>query len=288
MSIRSFGLKILIFLEMIKFEHSVFALPFALTGALLAAGGWPPLDKLLWIVAAAVFARTAAMSFNRWADAHIDAQNPRTQNRAIPQGKLSPQFALAVTVGCSAAFVFSAWKLNMLAFYLSPLALLILLGYSYTKRITSLSHVILGLALGLAPAGAWIAIRGSLDLPPVLLAIAVICWTAGFDLIYSCQDYDFDRKYGLYSIPARYGVRVALRLSSFLHACTILFLVLTGITAHCGVWYYLGVVCVAGLLYYDHLLVHPEDLSRLEAAFFTVNSWVGVVVFAFTLLDFLL
>jgi 4-hydroxybenzoate polyprenyltransferase len=277
-----------IFLEMIKFEHTVFALPFALTGALLAARGIPPLDKLFWIVAAAVCARTAAMSFNRWADAELDAQNPRTRNRPIPRGLLSRQFALAMTVGCSLGFVGCAFALNWLAFTLSPVALVILLGYSYTKRFTALSHFVLGLALGLAPAGAWIGVTGTLGWPPVLMTAAVVAWVAGFDLIYACQDYDFDRRTGLFSVPARIGIHGALRLSAMMYTLAVALLVLVGILDGRGGWYYAGVAVVAALLYWEHRLVHPEDLSRLEMAFFTVNSWVGMSVLAFSALDLFL
>lgn len=279
--------RLAIFLEMIKFEHTVFALPFALMGAVLAARGIPPMDKLGWIVAAAVCARTAAMSFNRWADAQIDAANPRTCQRAIPAGLLSRRFALAATCLCGVGFVACAYALNRLAFFLSPLALLVLLGYSYTKRFTSFSHFVLGLALAMAPAGAWIGVKGTLEVPAILLGAAVLAWTAGFDLIYACQDADFDRQYGLFSIPARLGTRTALRLSEYLHALTVGALVCVGWTAHLGIWYYVGVGVVTLLLIIEHALVHPEDLSRLEVAFFTVNSWVGVAMFFFTAVDVL-
>jgi 4-hydroxybenzoate polyprenyltransferase len=281
----TFAQRIRIFLEMIKFEHTVFALPFALTGALLAARGLPTWRQVGWIVAAAVFARTAAMSFNRWADAALDAQNPRTRSRAIPQGLLSKNFALGVTLLCCIGFVASAYALNWLAFSLSPVALLILLGYSYTKRFTSLSHFVLGLALGLAPAGAWIAVKGTLELPAILLTCSVITWVAGFDIIYACQDFDFDKQVGLYSIPARLGIKRALQLSALLHVLTVLFLVCVGMSSGLGSWYYAGVASAAALLWYEHHVVHPEDLSRLEVAFFTANSWVGVAIFGFTALD---
>ncbi|MCX7625525.1 MAG: putative 4-hydroxybenzoate polyprenyltransferase [Candidatus Sumerlaeaceae bacterium] len=274
-----------VFLEMIKFEHTVFALPFALTGAMLAAGGLPTLRQLVFIVAAAVCARTAAMSFNRWADARYDALNPRTSQRAIPTGLVSESFALGATILCSLGFVLCAYALNWLAFVLSPVALLVLLGYSYTKRFTSLSHFVLGLALGIAPAGAWIAVKGNLGWPAVLLSLAVLSWVAGFDLIYACQDVEFDKRYGLYSVPARFGVQKALRLSAFLHSFTVVLLASVGIVAGLGWLYFLGVACVVGLLWYEHHLVHPEDLSRLDIAFFTANSWVGMIVLAFTAAD---
>ena len=242
-----------IFLEMIKFEHTVFALPFALTGALLAARGLPPLEKLMWIVAAATCARTAAMSFNRWADAVIDARNPRTRNRPIPQGLLSRDFALGMTIVCSLGFVACAYALNRLAFLLSPVALTILLGYSYTKRFTSLSHFVLGLALGLAPSGAWIAITGQLSWAACLLSAAVLTWVAGFDLIYACQDFNFDREAGLYSVPARLGVPLALRLSASLHVVTVLLLVGVGLLMDLGVTYYVGSAVAAALLWWHRV-----------------------------------
>jgi 4-hydroxybenzoate polyprenyltransferase len=272
-------------LEMIKFQHTVFALPFALTGAMLAAGGIPPTGKLAWIVAACVFARTAAMSFNRFADAEIDARNPRTAQRAIPAGKLSSRFALAVAVCCSCLFAFSAWMLNPLAFALSPPALLVLLGYSYTKRLSWLSHFVLGFALAMAPVGAWIAVRGDFATVPILLALGVVLWTAGFDLIYACQDYEFDRREGLFSVPARFGVAAALRISTILHVGTVAALAATGYAANLGGLYFAGVAAVAILLAAEHLIVNPADLSRIDIAFFTVNSWVGMVIFLFSAAD---
>lgn len=277
-----------IFLEMIKFEHTVFALPFALTGALLGARGLPTARQLLLIVAAAVCARTAAMSFNRWADAHYDALNPRTSQRAIPQGLLTKRFALGATILSALGFLVCAYALNYLAFLLSPVALFVLLGYSYTKRFTSLSHFVLGLALGIAPAGAWIAVRGTLELPAVLLSLAVLSWVAGFDLIYACQDVEFDRRYGLYSVPARLGIPRALKLSALLHSFTVVLLLAVGLVAALGVFYFFGVACVGALFCYEHRLVHPEDLSRLDVAFFTANSWVGMIVLVFTALDLLI
>lgn len=272
-------------LEMIKFQHTVFALPFALIGALLAAGGLPPARTTGWIVAACVFARTAAMAFNRLVDAPFDARNPRTAGRALPSGALSPVFVAALVALSCGLFVLSAAMLNRLAFVLSPVALAVLLGYSYTKRFTWLSHWVLGLALGLAPAGAWIAVKGGLEAAPVLLGLGVMMWTAGFDLIYACQDRDFDAREGLFSVPARFGVERALWLSSVLHVLCVACFFAAGWSANVGWIYHLGVAAVSGLLVVEHRLVNPRDLSRIEAAFFTVNSWVGVTLLTFTALD---
>ena len=274
-----------VMLEMIKFQHTVFALPFALTGALLAAGGMPSFRALALIVAAAVFARTAAMSFNRWADAALDARNPRTADRAIPAGELRRPFVLGVALGSAALFVICAALLNPLAFWLSPVALIVLLGYSYTKRFTSLAHFVLGAALGIAPVGAWIAVRGDVCATPVLLGLGVLVWTAGFDLIYACQDVEFDVREGLYSIPARLGIPRALLLSRVLHICAVATFVGAGVVYGAGGLYFIGVGVVALLLTAEHLIVNPRDLSRINVAFFTVNSWVGMVIFVATAAD---
>jgi 4-hydroxybenzoate polyprenyltransferase len=275
-------------LEMIKFQHTIFALPFALISALLAAGGLPPAWKAGWIVAACVFARTAAMSFNRLVDADFDARNPRTADRALPAGKLSRAFVAAIVAVSSALFILSAAMLNMLALMLSPVALFVLLGYSYTKRFTWLSHWVLGLALGLAPAGAWIALTGGLAWAPLWLCAGVMLWTAGFDLIYACQDRDFDVREGLFSVPARFGLATTLRISAVLHVLCVVCFVFAGIAAGSGSLYQVGVALVAVLLIVEHSLVNPRDLSRIEAAFFTVNSWVGVTLLVFTALDLII
>jgi 4-hydroxybenzoate polyprenyltransferase len=274
-----------VLLEMIKFQHTIFALPFALVGMLLAARGLPRWGTVTWIVACCVFARTAAMCFNRWADAELDARNPRTAMRAIPAGQLPKQVVLALAAICSVLFIASAAMLNQLAFALAPVALIVLLGYSYCKRFTALSHVVLGLALAIAPMGAWIAVRGTFALPPMLLSFAVLVWTAGFDLIYSCQDVEVDKAEGLFSVPARYGVGPALALSRVLHVMCIIGLVFAGRTAHLHTLYYIGVAAVAALLVAEHLVVNPRDMKRIEIAFFTINSWVGVVIFVFTAAD---
>jgi 4-hydroxybenzoate polyprenyltransferase len=266
-------------LEMIKFEHSVFALPFALTGAVLAVRGWPSARQVLWIVVAMVSARTAAMTFNRIADLRFDAANPRTRARALPAGHLSMGFAAGFTVVACAFFMLAAWELNPLAFKLSPLVLALLIGYSYTKRFTVLSHVILGACLGLSPVAAAIALRGQVGAGIVLLGVAVMFWVAGFDLIYACQDVEFDRREGLFSIPARFGIRAALWLSGALHVIMLGLLVTVARMEHLGWVAFAGLALVGILLAYEHGLVRPSDLSRLNAAFFNINGYVSVLFF---------
>jgi 4-hydroxybenzoate polyprenyltransferase len=266
-------------LEMIKFEHSVFALPFALTGAMLAVGGWPSWRQLFWIAVAMVGARSAAMTFNRIADLKFDARNPRTQARALPAGRLSLRFAAGFTVAACGLLVLAAWELNPLAFKLSPFALALLLLYSYTKRFTLLSHIILGLCLGLSPVAAWIALRGDVSWSVILLGVAVTLWVAGFDMIYSCQDVAFDRDAGLHSIPKRFGVAAALYASAALHVLMLGLLVVVARMSGLGWIAFGGLVAVAALLAYEHLLVKPSDLSRLNAAFFTVNGYISILFF---------
>jgi len=280
-------------LEMIKFEHSVFALPFALTGALLAfrqngfdaPGIW---RQLLWIVVAMVAARSAAMAFNRLIDAPIDARNPRTRMRAIPAGMLSPRFAWCFTIAASLLLFFAAYELNPLCLRLSPLALAVLFFYSYTKRFTTFSHLVLGLSLGIAPAAAWIAVRGSLDPRILLLTAAVMFWTAGFDVIYSCQDYDFDRQEGLWSVPRVVGIANALRVARLLHISMVGCLLALVYTLHVGALALAGVGAIVVLLIYEHSLVKPADLSRVNAAFFTMNGYVSVLFFLFWAADIFL
>ncbi|MDE3180744.1 MAG: putative 4-hydroxybenzoate polyprenyltransferase [Acidobacteriota bacterium] len=266
-------------LEMIKFEHSVFALPFALTGALLAVRGWPSWRQILWIIVAMVAARSAAMTFNRIADFKFDARNPRTRQRALPAGKLSLGFAAGFTVIACAVFVFSAFELNRLAFELSPVALVVILGYSYTKRFTWLSHLALGVCLGISPVAAWIALRGDVKPGIVLLGAAVALWVAGFDMIYACQDIDFDRQQGLSSFPSRYSIRSALSGSVILHVVMLALLIAVVRIEHLGWLAILGVAIVAVLLAYEHRLVKPTDLSRLNAAFFNINGYISVLFF---------
>ncbi len=266
-------------LEMIKFEHSVFALPFALTGAVLAARGWPNARTLFWIVVAMVGARSAAMAFNRIADLQFDAANPRTATRALPAGTLSTKFAALFTAASAALLVLAAWQLNPLCFALSPLALAVVMLYSYTKRFTSLSHLVLGFSLGMAPAAAWIAVRGTLDWPILLLTAAVMLWTAGFDIIYACQDVDFDRRAGLYSLPRRLGIARSLLVSRAFHGLMLGLLAALARQQQMGWIAFAGVAAVAALLVYEHSLVRPHDLSRVNAAFFTVNGYVSVLFF---------
>ena len=275
-------------LEMIKWEHSIFALPFALCGAMLAAGGLPTLRQLLWIIIAMISARSAAMAFNRVADAAIDAANPRTSTRALPAGTLSPAFVSAFVVVSCAIFVLAASQLNRLALELSPVALAVVLLYSYTKRFTRWSHLVLGFALGIAPAAAWIAVRGSLDPRILLLTAAVTFWVGGFDVLYACQDYDFDRQSGLHSIPRYVGIGGALAIARTFHVIMLLLLIALVAVFGLGKLAVVGVLSVAILLTYEHTLVSPRDLSKLNAAFFTMNGVISIVFFAFLAADLLL
>jgi 4-hydroxybenzoate polyprenyltransferase len=263
---------------MIKFEHTVFALPFAFIGALLAGKGLPAGWQIGWIVAAMVGARSAAMAFNRIADAHYDKLNPRTSSRALPSGYLSLQFAIMFTVAMSGLFIFSAWELNSLCFFLSFPTLAILLGYSYTKRFTSLSHLVLGFSVGCAPLAAWLAIRGQFDWPPVLLSAAVMFWVAGFDLIYALQDVEFDRKAKLFSVPSTLGIGPALRLSTLFHSATVILLAATAFLSGLGFVAFAGIAIVAGILYWEHRLVTPQDLSRINVAFFNLNGYISILL----------
>jgi 4-hydroxybenzoate polyprenyltransferase len=274
-------------LEMIKWEHSVFALPFALCAAMLAAKGIPTLHQLLWIIVAMVAARSAAMSFNRLADVSIDAANPRTRTRALPAGALSSGFVRNFVFVASAVFVVAAWQLNRLAFLLSPVALAILLLYSYTKRWTRWSHLVLGFALGVAPAAAWIAVRGWLDPRILLLTAAVTFWVAGFDVLYACQDQEFDRQAGLHSIPRYCGIGKSLWISRLFHLVMLFLLAALVWVFGLGRFAALGVISVFLLLAYEHSLVSKDDLSKLNAAFFTMNGIIAVVFFIFIALDLL-
>lgn len=271
-------------LEMIKWEHSVFALPFALTGAVLAAGGWPHAMQLFWIVVCMVTARSAAMAFNRWADADLDAANPRTASRAIPAGLLSRSFVAVFTVVMALLFVFSASRLNRLSLLLSPVALAVLFGYSYMKRITRWSHLVLGLALGMAPAAAWIAIRGSLDARILVLTGAVLFWVAGFDVLYACQDIEHDRIAGLWSIPQTLGLHKAFGMARAMHGAMLLLLMWLLHLFHLGPIAWWGLVVVMALLFYEHSIVSPQDMRRMNAAFFTLNGIISVLFFCFVAL----
>jgi 4-hydroxybenzoate polyprenyltransferase len=275
-------------LEMIKWEHSIFALPFALCGAMLAAGGFPSVHQLLWIIVAMVAARSAAMAFNRWADAAIDAANPRTSTRALPAGHLSPAFVVTFVAVSSLVFVLAASQLNRLALLLSPVALAVLLLYSYTKRVTRWSHLVLGFALGIAPAAAWIAVRGSLDPRILLLTVGVTFWAAGFDVLYACQDYEFDRQTGLHSIPRYLGIGGALWVARAFHIIMVGFLIALLTAFGLGKFAEAGVGVVIFLLLYEHSLVKANDLSKLNAAFFTMNGVISVLFFVFVATDVLL
>ncbi len=266
-------------LEMIKFEHTLFALPFAFLGAILAANGLPTVMQIVWITVAMVGARSAAMTFNRIADREIDAQNPRTANRELPSGKLSVGFAWVFLYVSIAVFLLAAYSLNWLTFALSPVALLFILGYSYAKRFTALAHFILGAALAISPSAAWIAVRGSLfDEVPILLSLFVLVWTAGFDILYACQDIDFDRKAGLYSVPARIGVARALWMARIFHLQGFIVLIFLWIVTGLAWLSLAGVMAVGILLFYQHTLIKPNDLSRMNAAFFTTNAFVSVIL----------
>ncbi len=276
-------------LEMIKFEHTLFALPFAFLGAVLAADGLPTLWQIVWILLAMVGARSAAMTFNRIIDRDIDAKNPRTMNRELPSGKLSLGFAWAFLVAAIALFLLSAFMLNWLAFALSPIALASVLGYSYAKRFTTLAHLLLGWALAISPTGAWIAVRGTIDSEiPLLLSLFVLMWTAGFDVLYACQDFDYDKKAGLRSIPARFGIKNSLLIAKLFHVQAFVVLVLLYLLSGLGWPALIGVIVVAALMIYQHTLVKPNDLSRMNAAFFTTNAFVSVILFlSFTTAVFL-
>ena len=275
-------------LEMIKWEHSVFALPFALCGAMLAAGGFPTAHQLAWIIIAMVAARSAAMAFNRLADATIDAANPRTSARALPAGQLTPAFVATFVVISSVVFMVAAAELNRLALWLSPFALAVLLLYSYTKRFTRWSHLVLGFALGIAPSAAWIAVRGSLDPRILLLTAAVTFWVAGFDVLYACQDFDFDRASGLHSIPRYLGISRALWVARAFHVIMLLLLAALLVAFGMGKLAIAGVAVVAVLLAYEHSLISAGDLRKLNAAFFTMNGVISVAFFVFVAGDLLL
>ncbi len=266
-------------LEMIKWEHSIFALPFALTGAVLAAGGWPAWRVLALIVACMVTARSAAMAFNRLADATLDAANPRTKMRAIPAGALGKGFVGGFVVAMVVAFVVCCALLNRLTLELSPVVLVVLLGYSYMKRVTRWSHVVLGLALGMAPTAAWIAVRGGIDPRILVLTAAVLLWVAGFDVLYACQDYAHDRAVGLFSVPAAFGLETAFTIARTMHVGAVVLLVWLVRLFELGSTAWAGLAIVAGLLVYEHAIVSPKDLRRMNAAFFTLNGVIAVVFF---------
>ena len=277
--------KITTLLNLIKFSHTIFSFPFAVMSAFLAAGGMPGMRQLLLIIAALVTARSAAMSFNRLVDTHYDINNPRTTYRVTLQKKIGRTNLWMFTILCAALFILCAWLLNRLALYMSPLAILIIFGYSYTKRFTHLSHFILGIALALSPIGAWVGIQGTLAVTPFLLSFAVVLWTAGFDIIYACQDIEHDIKSGLYSVPRKLGVRGALILSGILHLFMVGILIALPRYTDLGVIYSIGVFIIAGLLFYEHSLVKPKDLSKINTAFFTVNGIISMGLMGVTLID---
>jgi 4-hydroxybenzoate polyprenyltransferase len=269
-------------LENVKFEHTIFALPFAYLGMVLAAGGLPTWHQFIWITLALGAARTMAMSFNRLVDREQDARNPRTARRPLPSGRLSSRQVLVVGIVSGVLLALAAWQLSELALRLLPIALVFLLGYHYTKRFTWLSHLVLGITDGAAPMGAWVAVTNSLDLPALLLGAAVTVWVGGFDLIYACQDVEFDRAHGLHSVPARFGIKTALLAARVSHALTIVFLAAVGVVMGLGPLYWLGCALAAGLLAYEHSLVRADDLSKLDMAFFNVNGYLAVGVLVFT------
>jgi len=274
-------------LEMIKWEHSIFALPFALTGAMLAANGWPTLRVLGLIVLCMVSARSAAMAFNRLVDARLDAANPRTAMRAIPAGQLSSGFVLVFTVVASCVFLLGAALLNRLTLECAPIALVVVLSYSYMKRVTRWSHLVLGLALGIAPAAAWIAVRGTFAPRAALLTAIVILWVGGFDVLYACQDYDYDRKVGLFSVPAAFGLEGAFWIARVMHLGVVALLFVMLHVFGLGVIALVGMCVVVVLLAYEHMIVSPRDLSRMNAAFFTLNGIISVVFFVSVAVDVL-
>lgn len=295
-SLRSSWQSFLTYLEMVKVEHSVFALPFAMIGMMYAdvkgkpfgeAEGFPGWRVFLLILVAMMSARASAMAFNRIADRVIDAQNPRTRNRALPTGRIPLSHALVFCLLSAVLFLVSAFFLNPLAFALSPIVLIVLFGYSYTKRFTVWSHLFVGVSLGIAPVGAWIAVTGEFSWVPVFWFLAVTFWTAGFDILYSLQDEEFDRQNRLFSLPASYGARVAIFISRTFHGLTVLFLLFAGIVVQAGVFYYLGVVFCAFLLAYEQSLVKPGDLSHINTAFFTLNGYISLGMMVFAVADVL-
>lgn len=273
-------------MKLVKFEHTIFALPFAYMGAVLAAEGIPSWGKVGWVTLAMVGARSAAMAWNRLVDWELDAVNPRTNNRILPQKLLSKLEVVFFIVGSLALLLISAWQLNSLAFKLSPLAVFFLIFYSYTKRFTWLCHLFLGFTLGLAPVGSWIAVTGEISLAPLLVGMAVMFWVAGFDIIYAIQDYEFDREYGLYSIPVKFGPERSLRITVIFHAVTFLLLIIVGLYLNLGWLYGLGILIVGILLYIENSLV-KSDFDKVKFAFFNINSVVSVTIFIFTLADYL-
>lgn len=271
--------RVVAFGRMIRFSHSIFAMPFALAAFFLAGRRGFEAEKLLWVIVAMVGARSAAMGFNRWLDADIDALNPRTAGRELPAGTLSKPQVLAFVIVSMAVFVGAAWRLNPLCFALSPVALAIVCGYSFTKRFTMLSHAVLGLSLAIAPLGSWLAVRGQFELTPIPIGLAVLFWVGGFDILYSCQDVEFDHRLSLHSIPVRFGIPRALAFARVAHVLAIAFLFAVALVEPLHWSYFAGMATIAALFVYEHSLVKADDLSKIDAAFFTVNGWIGVLYF---------
>jgi len=280
--------KLTAMLEMIKFSHTIFAFPFALMGvvlASLASGSAPSLGQIVWICLAMVGARTGAMGLNRIIDARIDADNPRTSDRHLPTGKVAMGEAWLLVSAAFGLLLLSAWMLNPLCLKLSPVAIFFLVLYSYCKRFTAMAHVVLGICLAIAPVGAWVALRGDIGWPVIVLGLAVLFWVAGFDIFYALQDYDYDRDNGLFSVPSRFGIEKAFLIARLFHLTMVCLLLLLVLSNGLGLIYLLGVVVVTGLLIYEHMLVRPDDFSRLDAAFFNMNGYISVTIFLFTLVD---
>ncbi len=281
--------KVIIYGRMIKFSHTLFALPFALSSVVFSSLFYDVRpEKFFWILIAMVSARSAAMGFNRVVDKDFDALNPRTKNRELPAGKISMVEAIIFIVIFSALFIYSAYKLNLLCFYLSPVALAVIFFYSFTKRFTWFSHIFLGISLGLAPVGAWLAIAGRFDLPPIVLGFGVLTWISASDIIYACQDYEFDIKHGLYSIPQKFGIEKALKISSAIHFLTFLSFVALKFLLNLGTIYTVGLILIGALLIYQHRIVNPSDLSRVNFAFNNINSLVSTSYFVFSALEVML
>ncbi len=285
--VRTVGSKIVHFAQLVKFEHSVFALPYALMALFLVFDGRIQMRATLWVIACMVSARSAAMSFNRIADYHYDRKNVRTSGRPLQTGKVRLVEAWIFTVVMASAFVFSSWMLNMPSFYLSFVALTVLFGYSFTKRLTWLSHWVLGICLGLGPVGVWVAVRADMEPAGILLGAGVALWVAGFDIIYATQDHDFDRKEGLRSVPSRFGIGKALIISRLCHVATTVMFLAVGIVCHMGFYYYTGLCCIAVCLVYEHVILKKHGLSRINEAFFTVNGAVSVLFLLFSVIDIL-
>ncbi|OGW28164.1 MAG: 4-hydroxybenzoate octaprenyltransferase [Nitrospirae bacterium GWC2_42_7] len=279
--------KISTYLRMIKFSHSIFALPFAFTSAIIASPGIPDLKQIFWIIVAMVGARSGAMGLNRMIDIDIDRKNPRTSSRELPRGVISLTEALIFVIVSFGLMIFSAYMLNTLCLKLSPVAIIVLILYSYTKRFTWASHFVLGLAISAAPLGAWIAVKGTLDLEIIPLGIAIVFWLAGFDILYALQDIDFDKEQGLYSIPKRFGIRKSLYLARIFHVIAFLLFIINGLIFNLNGFYWAGIVITAGLLLYEHSLIKENDMSKLNMAFFNMNGYISMTIFIFTLMDYL-